>query len=896
MNSSPLQGKLTIGQPGDKYEQEADEVAAQVVQRINEPQTPPTNKSTIQTRPFPVENQNQQNPETSQQFFEFPRFKPGEMTENINRSIENGYTPREFRMDSSPLQGKLTIGEPGDKYEQEADEVAAQVVQRINEPETPSTNKSTIQTKPFSVENQNQQNPETNQQFFEFPRFKPGEMIENINRSIENGYTPRESPLYSIQKKSTTPIVGGVQRESVAEMRRKESQTSLQGSSELSGGIQRQIREGSMPNIQADFEQNLNRAKGGGSPLDKAFRAKVEPAMGVDFSDVKVHTGSEADKLSQSIQAKAFTTGKDIFFRQGEYEPGSKGGQELLAHELTHVIQQNRDVSAKWIQLQEAEKFQNLTNSLKIPSSHRQIQRRFFNNTNQNLGVREIPYIGEPVNTIGIIIWDGSPQVRMRSAPDTNSDNVITNLSFNTHIQVIRSLSNGWFFVSSSIGEMGYVASSYIWTHLPEPNAKLHRVESGNSGTAIAIAERYYRQQANDWGQDLRFYVNVLAHVNRIDVSNTANGWRDVHFQANNFIWIPSVEFARGLIGKVNSGSTSYNVADSLGLASSIDRAEQLWQDFKTAIALSNRYLADAIARHSTEALFNALLALAGAVIGATAILAVSTAVGAAIGAFAGGVGAAPGAAFGFEVGLVILKWLGLGLLVVWIDSVINDVMNAFGQFISMVWQANGNQRQLENAARQFAEAIGILIGAILEAILLLAATHGIGRAMGFLRNTRFGQSIGEGRLSQWISQRVQNVQQGRLTRLRPTGRAQTAAQLRASELRNSLSRRRTPTATSAVVDVSTGKTYYGNSGRPHPEQIHPLLRERMPNPSLESWPVHNCAEFKAINNALRDGARITNLEVHTVRTITGEAFPRCANCQITTQGATITSDVIPGQ
>ena len=266
---------------------------------------------------------------------------------DINRSIKNGYTPREFRMNSSHLQGKLTIGQPGDKYEQEADEVAAQVVQRINEPQTPSTNKSTIQTRPFPVENQNQQNPETNQQFFEFPRFKPGETIENINRSIENGYTPRESPLYSIQRKSATPIPEGVQRESVEEMRRKESETSLQGSSELSGGIQRQMIEGSKPNVQADFETSLNQAKGGGSSLDKAFREKVEPEMGADFSDVKVHSGSEADKLSKEIQAKAFTTGQDIFFRQGEYEPGSRGGQELLAHELTHVVQQNQGVRAK---------------------------------------------------------------------------------------------------------------------------------------------------------------------------------------------------------------------------------------------------------------------------------------------------------------------------------------------------------------------------------------------------------------------------------------------------------------------------------------------------------------------------------------------------------------------
>lgn len=67
---------------------------------------------------------------------------------------------------------------------------------------------------------------------------------------------------------------------------------------------------------------------------------EVEPIMGADFSGVKVHTDAQADQLSRSIQAKAFTTGQDVFFRQGAYEPGSRGGQELIAHELTHVVQQ----------------------------------------------------------------------------------------------------------------------------------------------------------------------------------------------------------------------------------------------------------------------------------------------------------------------------------------------------------------------------------------------------------------------------------------------------------------------------------------------------------------------------------------------------------------------------
>jgi hypothetical protein len=62
--------------------------------------------------------------------------------------------------------------------------------------------------------------------------------------------------------------------------------------------------------------------------------------LGHDFSGVRVHTSPEAADLNTQLSAKAFTTGEDIFFGGGAYDPGSSGGQELLAHELTHVVQQ----------------------------------------------------------------------------------------------------------------------------------------------------------------------------------------------------------------------------------------------------------------------------------------------------------------------------------------------------------------------------------------------------------------------------------------------------------------------------------------------------------------------------------------------------------------------------
>jgi hypothetical protein len=81
-------------------------------------------------------------------------------------------------------------------------------------------------------------------------------------------------------------------------------------------------------------------AKSEGQPLDDAVRAEMEQALGADFAAVRVHVDEAADAQARELGARAFTEGADIYFRQGAYQPGSQEGRELLAHELTHVVQQ----------------------------------------------------------------------------------------------------------------------------------------------------------------------------------------------------------------------------------------------------------------------------------------------------------------------------------------------------------------------------------------------------------------------------------------------------------------------------------------------------------------------------------------------------------------------------
>jgi hypothetical protein len=79
---------------------------------------------------------------------------------------------------------------------------------------------------------------------------------------------------------------------------------------------------------------------GGGSPLDRDTRGFMESRLGADFSDVRVHTDGKATESARSVQAYAYTVGNDVVFQSDKFSPESESGQRMLAHELTHVVQQ----------------------------------------------------------------------------------------------------------------------------------------------------------------------------------------------------------------------------------------------------------------------------------------------------------------------------------------------------------------------------------------------------------------------------------------------------------------------------------------------------------------------------------------------------------------------------
>ncbi|NJR62826.1 MAG: DUF4157 domain-containing protein [Cyanobacteria bacterium CRU_2_1] len=183
------------------------------------------------------------------------------------------------------LQFSLTIGQPGDAYEREADAMADRVV-AISK--SRSRTPSALQAKPLAPS---------------IARLK-----RRSNRQIQ-----------------AKCAVCQTTEDLVPRLQRKPSLLTQRNSS-LSP----------RPEVSA----RLQRAKGSGSRLDDPTRSRMEAAFGSDFSRVRIHTGSEAIQLSQDLGAQAFTHGSDIYFNAGQYNPTARDGEHLLAHELTHTVQQ----------------------------------------------------------------------------------------------------------------------------------------------------------------------------------------------------------------------------------------------------------------------------------------------------------------------------------------------------------------------------------------------------------------------------------------------------------------------------------------------------------------------------------------------------------------------------
>jgi len=189
---------------------------------------------------------------------------------------------------SGMLQAKLKIRQPNDIYEQEADRVADQVVPKVGIRDFSDSKSSLkLQRKPFCLE--------------------CGEEKELIQ---PKPMTTRFSPLFQRQ----------------VDMKKKKNIVKVDAGT-----------------VNSNFTNRVERIKHGGEPMPASTRNFFENRFGQDFKNIRIHTDQEAGHLSSDLNARAFTMGNHIAFAPGQYSPYNRQGQWLLAHELTHTLQQSHD-------------------------------------------------------------------------------------------------------------------------------------------------------------------------------------------------------------------------------------------------------------------------------------------------------------------------------------------------------------------------------------------------------------------------------------------------------------------------------------------------------------------------------------------------------------------------
>lgn len=227
------------------------------------------------------------------------------------------------RRQSTPffIQSKPKIGPANDSYEQEADRVADSVV---------SGEKNIAQTKGISHLQRKCSACEEEEAQAKF--FSGVERVQKQEEEEEEAQPKRMAGAETLQQmeeeeEAAQPkIMDGaeIQRQAEEEEEPIQMKADAQGDNYSASG----------------FYTQLDASKSGGSLLNRKVENEMSHSIGADFSSVRVHTDSRAAEMSQSIQAKAFTVGNHVYFNKGQYNPETSSGKHLLAHELTHTVQQ----------------------------------------------------------------------------------------------------------------------------------------------------------------------------------------------------------------------------------------------------------------------------------------------------------------------------------------------------------------------------------------------------------------------------------------------------------------------------------------------------------------------------------------------------------------------------
>jgi|GEM_PF-4617039 len=237
------------------------------------------------------------------------------------------------------VQPKLAVGQPGDKYEVEADKTADKVVQKINTPQPIQTSptpffapKTVVQSKKDTI--QQKEKGEKEQEVQEKP------LSESITPVVQTSLLeePIQEKCDACEEKETTPI----QKKCKDCEEKAAGSTTIQqkcDACEKEEKVQAKQDAGNK-STESDLSSKLTQSKGGGVGMDASTQQQMSSGFGSDFSNVRIHTDSNAVQMNKELGSHAFTNGSDVYFNSGKYDPSSDSGKHLLAHELTHTVQQ----------------------------------------------------------------------------------------------------------------------------------------------------------------------------------------------------------------------------------------------------------------------------------------------------------------------------------------------------------------------------------------------------------------------------------------------------------------------------------------------------------------------------------------------------------------------------
>ncbi len=265
------------------------------------------------------------------------------------------------------IQADLEAGKPGDKYEQEADAVAQRVMMQPSMDEEEAVQMQPAEDKEETVQMQPAEYKEEAVLMQTVEEEEIAQMAAVDEDEVVQMQAAEEESVQmemAVEEEEMTQMQSvGEEEEMVAMESITEEDESLQmvSAEEVTGALQmlaeeeEVIQQSPAPVLKrdgsggtktsSDLASRIDSAKGGGDSLESGIQREMEHKIGADFSGVNIHTGSSSVQMSRELGAKAFTVGNDIHFNRGQYDPHSSKGKRLLAHELTHTLQQGEDVN-----------------------------------------------------------------------------------------------------------------------------------------------------------------------------------------------------------------------------------------------------------------------------------------------------------------------------------------------------------------------------------------------------------------------------------------------------------------------------------------------------------------------------------------------------------------------